>query len=377
MSKPAPDADLLDAIYRGVTDAAALEQALEGLAERYRCRGATLVMFDRQAAGSDLLLTTGAWDEKAVRRYLEFAALDPAPLAFSQLPRATASTTSRMFSSDMVSQSPFANEFYYPLGFEETLGACLFSDHARFALLGLVRGVDRSAFEDDEIADLEHLLPHIVRAFQLRREFLGLETKAAGFQEVVERLEAGVVFLNAAGVSVFANRAARAVFGRDDGLALDRMGHVLPTHPQARRRLEALVAGVGRGEAGGTMTAPRTNSRRAYAILVAPSAAGNWLALPRESPTAIMLIHDPMSRPVGTSEVLRLTLGLTASAAKLVAALVDDADLKSFAEREGVTIHTARFHLHTALTRTETKTQAELVRLAVRLLRDFALRGDA
>jgi hypothetical protein len=43
--------------------------------------------------------------------------------------------------------------------------------------------------------------------------------------------------------------------------------------------------------------------------------------------------------------------------------------------REGVTIHTARFHLRTALTRTGTKTQADLVRSAVRLLRDMALRG--
>jgi len=59
--------------------------------------------------------------------------------------------------------------------------------------------------------------------------------------------------------------------------------------------------------------------------------------------------------------------------AKGVAALAADDDLKSFAEGEGITIHTARFHLRTALARTGAKTQAELVRLAVRLLRDFAL----
>ena len=65
------------------------------------------------------------------------------------------------------------------------------------------------------------------------------------------------------------------------------------------------------------------------------------------------------------------------SAARLAAALAADDDLKSFAAREGITIHTARFHLRTALARTGARTQAELVRLAVRLIRDFALAEPA
>ena len=60
----------------------------------------------------------------------------------------------------------------------------------------------------------------------------------------------------------------------------------------------------------------------------------------------------------------------------LVAALAADDNLKAFAAREGVTIHTARFHLRTALTRTGTKTQSDLVHSAARLLRDMALRGQ-
>ena len=71
----------------------------------------------------------------------------------------------------------------------------------------------------------------------------------------------------------------------------------------------------------------------------------------------------------GVGQVLHLPKG----AVRPVAALAGDDDRYSFAECEGVTIETARFHLHTALTRSGARTQAELVRLAVRLLRDFAL----
>jgi DNA-binding FadR family transcriptional regulator len=113
-------------------------------------------------------------------------------------------------------------------------------------------------------------------------------------------------------------------------------------------------------------------------VLVSPAPSTlNDFSLDRHGRTSVLLmVHDPESRPQATSEILEKSLGIPPGAARLVAALAADDDLKSFAEREGVTIHTARFHLRTALTRTGTRTQLELVRLAVRLLRDFALRAD-
>jgi DNA-binding CsgD family transcriptional regulator len=93
----------------------------------------------------------------------------------------------------------------------------------------------------------------------------------------------------------------------------------------------------------------------------------------RRDARAIVVVHDPDSGSANTSEILEQGLGLSKGAARLVAALAADHDLKTFAESEGVTIHTARFHLRSALSRTGAKTQAEVVRIAVRLLRDFAL----
>jgi DNA-binding CsgD family transcriptional regulator len=89
----------------------------------------------------------------------------------------------------------------------------------------------------------------------------------------------------------------------------------------------------------------------------------------------IVLVHDPASRTADPVRLLAEGLGLPAAAARLVAALATDADLQVHAEREGITIHTARFHLRTALARTGTRTQAELVRRAVAYLRDVGMRG--
>ena len=77
---------------------------------------------------------------------------------------------------------------------------------------------------------------------------------------------------------------------------------------------------------------------------------------------ALLLVHDPERRPRPDPEILRHAFGLSKGAAKLVAALAADDDLKRHAERENITIHTARFHLRAALSQTGTRTQAQLVR---------------
>ena len=115
---------------------------------------------------------------------------------------------------------------------------------------------------------------------------------------------------------------------------------------------------------------------RDYVVLIAPAPSSAEM-LQWENPRShgsIVLVHDP-DKPAASGRRIFSNGDCTCTkgAARLIAALAGDDDLKSYAEREGVTIYTARFHLRTAMTRTGARTQAELVRIAVRLLRDFAL----
>jgi DNA-binding CsgD family transcriptional regulator len=279
-----------------------------------------------------------------------------------------------LFSADFKQADLFWNDFYRPSGFIETLGAALFADKTRFALLGLHRAAARPPFSHEDIADLERLLPHMERVLQLRRRFAAMNARADGLEGLVDQLDAGVVTLDPAGGVIFTNRAARDVFARRDGIGLDRAGRLVADRPETRVRLSALLASVVKGGSGGMMAVPRVNGSYALLVAPAPGGVGDWFAAPYGSGRAVVLIHDPDRRPRDAEEVLQAALGLTPGAARLVAALAADQDLKSFSEATGVTIHTARFHLRTALARTQTRTQSELVRVAVRLLRDFTLR---
>ncbi|MBI1181285.1 MAG: hypothetical protein GC201_12065 [Alphaproteobacteria bacterium] len=371
------EASLLDAIYRIATDDSALAQVLAALGDRYGCDGAAFLYSDLQDNRSQILLCHGAWGGDVFERYREVAEFDPAPRAFALLPKQMVSTTDQLFSPDFKAASFFWNEFYRPAGFTETVGATLFADGGRHAVLGLHRSDARPVFAEADIADLQRLVAHLVRAFQMRRQFRDVAARAVTFEAVIGRLEAGVLLLDSGGRLTFANGAGRAVLDRGDGIGLGRAGNLVVAQPQARSRLAALIADVGAGGAGGVVSVPRSGGRSGYPLLVAPapSAAGG-IADPRDSPRPAMLfIHDPERQLRDAAAVLQQALGLTPGAARLVEALTRDGDLKSFAESNGVTIHTARFHLRAALERTQTRSQAEIVRLAVRVLRDLALGG--
>jgi DNA-binding CsgD family transcriptional regulator len=371
------DTQFLDALYRGVIDSQELKRALALVQQMFSCRGSALVSLDAQAPVLGITMTGGIFEEHG-RLYIEqFAKIDPAPAIFASLPGGTASTTDRIMSAKQLKTDPFANEFFRPLGLVETLGGTLFSDRARFSLIGLQRGQDRPAFDDDEIGRLERLMPHIARVLQLRRAFFRIQSENLALQLALDSLSLGVALLDMQGAGVFVNAALRTIAQRADGLALDRTGRPLPVNLNARRRLDGLLNDVANGGAGGLLTLPRARGAVDYVLLVAPVPAPiSELDWERNAHSgAIMLVHDPASRPLHTNEILERGLHLTPGAARVVAALAADDDLKSFAEREGVTIHTARFHLRTAMARTGARSQAEVVRIAVRMLRDVALGG--
>ena len=165
-----------------------------------------LILLVAAAPAADLSMISGLFAEHG-RLYVEqFAEIDPAPMIFSRLATGTASTSNRILSAEEQNALPFVNEFFRPIGLTETLAGNLFSDRARFSLIGLQRGDDRPQFDDDDIARLERLMPHITRALQLRRAFVRVEAKNLALQAAIDRLPAGLVLLDPDGNAVFVNR---------------------------------------------------------------------------------------------------------------------------------------------------------------------------
>jgi hypothetical protein len=199
-----------------------------------------------------------------------------------------------------------------------------------------------------------------------------LNRRNGALAEACDRLAAGMVGLDDAGCSLFANEAARRMSARDDGLALDRAGRPFAVDRAANQRLAELQRDVAEGGSGGLVRVPRPQGEPAYMVIVAPLFRGDDLDGGRRRRGTLFVIHDPLQRaptvPQLVSELFRLPLG----SATLLAAIAAGEELTDYAERAGISMNTVRFHLKTAYARTGAKRQGELVRLITAALRDLA-----
>ena len=192
---------------------------------------------------------------------------------------------------------PSSTNFLSKIGLGGTLGGTLDSKQGRFSLIGMQRGVDRPQFDDDDIAALERLMPHLSRALQLRRAFFRMEGKINSLEATADRLPVGLVLLASDGGALFVNLAMCLIAQRNDGFALDRAGHPLPMNLPARRRFEVLLHDVNNGGAGGILTVPRASDAPDYVVLIAPSPSEQTdLPWRRRQFGAIVLVHDPAAR---------------------------------------------------------------------------------
>src|SRR3954470_21007992 len=112
------DPALLDMVYRGVTESAALSDALQSMMQIFGCSSAALVSVEPLTPDSTLALTAGVLHENT-KLYHQFSRIDPAPVMFSRLPVGTASATNRIFTADELREIVFFQEFLRPISLVE------------------------------------------------------------------------------------------------------------------------------------------------------------------------------------------------------------------------------------------------------------------
>jgi GAF domain-containing protein len=372
-----PSDALLGALYDSIIDDGALERALGLLAEQFHCLSAALVSFDAAAPETNVLAAAGTFAEPALQRSYqsEWAPRDPAPLAFSALSFGGVATTNTLFDTDYLKTCVFFQEFYRPNGFEECLGGNLSARNGHFALIGLQRGRDRRAFGRRDIVALERLTPHLGRALQLRRTFMQIGTRLKLLAQTIDRLAAGIIVLGNDGGEIHVNRAAREIAARNDGLWLDRNGAPHAAEHAAERALQQLCNDARAGGAGGIVRVPRREEARPYAILAAPLPASAAIGGGDPGlPSLLLVIHDPSARVATSPETIAAIFALPMATARLIAALAEGADAKSYAEQHGITLDAVKFHLKTAFAKTGLRTQSRLLQAVTRALADLGVR---
>src|SRR5262245_35134485 len=239
------------------------------------------------------------------------------------------------------------------------------------AVLSLLPPKRKFAFGPDEMARLESLLPHILRAMQVffrLHAVAGVETAVGS---VLDRLPFGVILVTSAGKPLYINQAANEIAAARDGLVL-RAERVEASSPKETAALLSLILEAGHAcshlnlRPGGTLRLSKPSCQPALVVLVAPVSRRTGF-FGEELADAVLFITDPTRNLVQAPEgVLSSLFGLTRAESRICRLLMSGSSLEQAACKLGISLNTARTHLKRVFDKTDVHRQADLMLLFTR-----------
>jgi DNA-binding CsgD family transcriptional regulator len=216
------------------------------------------------------------------------------------------------------------------------------------------------------------LVPHLSRALGVMFRLRDAELKLAATRSALDRLASGVVLIGERRQVVFANRVARGLLAERDGLALIP-GKGSDEHLVVDRRMadlpaalsSALDVDVAHFSAG--IRVPRSHGRAPLVLNVSALPEANAFGGGPDVARAIVFVTDTGEPPQLNKALLQRIYALTDAELRVVAEVCAGGTLKDVAERLRVSEPTVRTQLQSAFTKTDTRRQAELVKLALSL----------
>jgi DNA-binding CsgD family transcriptional regulator len=264
----------------------------------------------------------------------------------------------------LMRQSVFYNEFLKKYDVCQMAVLVSSGTPGLFEALSIYRGPQENPFENEQLAILQELSPHLQTALSLRRRLLALERRATDLENGLNKLATAVVLVDAAGKPIFVNRAATQICSQRDGLCLST-SCVSVEDVKENGRLREIISkatsalGTTNPGSGSAMLISR-DGRRPLQLFAAPFLSEH--SRPRGA-AVILFISDPELKPAVRSDVLRELYGLTQAETRVALSLLADQSLVETADQMGVAHETVRSQLKSVLHKTGTRRQGELIRL--------------
>ena len=271
-------------------------------------------------------------------------------------------------------RTEFFNEFGRQFGLHRGLGAVVVSHERQVGMVNLFRGECQDPFDDAEVIFVRMLVPHLQRAMAMHHRISQLEYRQTALVEMLDSVSFGAILLNGDGEVVHVNAAARTIIQTSDGIAVRRKRLALSSRLDDNW-LNGQIGGAARraittngAQAQAFHLLPRPSGRRPFLLFVTPLNPAEQLfdefALCGDAPVAVF-VHDPEQHVVGLEQRLRVLYGLTKAEATVASALLEGHSVERVADLLCISRHTARTHLRRIFEKTQTRRQAEFVRLAL------------
>jgi DNA-binding CsgD family transcriptional regulator/PAS domain-containing protein len=261
-------------------------------------------------------------------------------------------------------RTDFFNEWYHPQRFDSLIGSNVVAEGSVSTVISSCR---KEPFTSAEIDRFRLIIPHVQRAMQMQLRLAELEDHQAGSAEILDRLQQGVFLVDENGTVHFANQTAERMLAQGTGLHVkEKRLHVGASQETAA--LQAAIASCvetarsGVGKPTRRIRVSRADEGSPLSVLVIPlRPQAPWSRLYR--PAAILFVSDPECRAEIPRESLRSEFGMTPAEAALALEILTGRGLQEASRRLHITLSTARTHLAHIFRKTNTRSQAQLVRL--------------
>ncbi len=359
---------LIEQIYDAGVEPSLWDGTLVGLGERFRANGG--ILMTTQGATNRLSFASefGATPEWQARYNQEYHKTELNPLfpAFRRLSPGTAAADWMLLPKARLMSSPFYNEWSAPQDRHSYVGLVTSAGPLTVGGIMFSRGHRGGDFRKDEIALLQSLSPHLIRAVSMSRHLGVVAGRRQLCDALLDAAAAAMIVVDADGRIVLANHAACRLLEDGDGLQVrhDRLTASCPTDASTlRRHLKATAARDLAART--TLAVKRRSGARPYGVVtscVPVDAAG---LTPGRQLVAVF-VADPDAISPDTAAGLQAAYDLTAAEADVVTLLAHQTpSLAEAAQKLGVSVATVKTHLKHCFEKTGTQRQTELVRLAL------------
>ena len=292
----------------------------------------------------------------------------------------TAVAASAIVPNDIFARSKFYNETVRPTGvFHAALTASHVTPHQR-VVFSIGRTLGRDDYDGENIETLRLVAPHLTTALRLRHELGEVNLLARDACATLDRLDVGVILVDAGARPRFVNQRAHAIAAKADGLSLNSQGIAAARADQTRmlhRAIAAMATLASRSPPSDSLVSSaamaaatrlrlsRPSAKPSLTAIVAPLCGTRCKDAWGTAPSVAVLVSEPDRPPRIDTWALAESHGLAPRETQVATLLAQGLNPREIACALGIGLGTAREHLKRALAKTETHRQANLVRLVL------------
>jgi DNA-binding CsgD family transcriptional regulator/PAS domain-containing protein len=361
-------AELVGSIYEAGIEPTRWPHTIRALAEHFKAR--SMILFSTPVAPEHFSFiaehgTDPEW-EALYNRHYTTGDVNPTAVAYRRLPVGQPNADWMIVPREQLHRSPFYNDWALPQNYHHFGGMITERGPGKIGGFMFARTQRAGAVDENEIAFLSALAPHLCRAVVTSRRIGAMEGRLRLYEALFDAAAEAIVVIEADGHVIEANQRAQALLEAADGILL-RSGRLAALRREHTEALMARVAALLRGDhaAAEAFALPRRSKVHPLVVSLAPlpdDLAGTWA----RRPAAAVFIADPEAALPDMAESLSRVYGLTRAEAVLVDLIARDGpSLAEAAERLGVARETVRTHLKRAYDKTGVRRQGDLTRLAL------------